>query len=295
MEKRDYDLELIRMEFMDGVSQIATEAWESQKTAVHEINLGPVTEEQRKHYHKEVDDMVLVSQRWWVEKQSEFVSKLIADYKSNIFFRQIAQNNEKDLMTINENLKNQNFLTALFTNRMLIRQGNTLDAKYTILSDLVNRCFTLKDDNYRTGDKNISSVLRQGLIDYLLTSFLSGDYGDNEKNKHTYRLHFFTFLPIHLMSGNVMSPNAEDLTYFTKYFECYCKFITKLLRIKERIADKNVFDKNMSYQDFVKTIPMEELNDNTVFDKNMSYQDFLKTMDDKMGGRKKTRKHRKRR
>ena len=96
------------------------------------------------------------------------------------------------------------------------------------------------------------------------------------------------------MSGNVMSPNAEDLTYFTKYFECYCKFITKLLRIKERIADKTIFDKNMSYQDFVKTIPMEEPNDNTIFDKNMSYQDFLKTMDDKMGGRKKTRKHRKR-
>ena len=219
MEKRDYDLELIRMEFMDGVSQIATEAWESQKTAVLERSTGPMTEEQKKQYYQGIHDTVLVSQRWWVEKQTEFVSKLIADYKSNIFFRQIAQNNEKDLMTINENLKNQNFLTALFTNRMLITPDNSLDAKYTILSGLVNRGFTLKDDNYRTGDKNMSHTLRAGLIEYLLTSFLSGDYGDNEKNKHTYRLHNFSFLPMHLISGNVMSPNAEDLTYFTKFFE----------------------------------------------------------------------------
>ena len=296
MEKRDYDLELIRMEFMDGVSQIATEAWESQKTAVLERSTGPMSEEQKKQYYQEIHDTVLVSQRWWVEKQSEFVSKLIADYKSNIFFRQIAQNCENDLMTINENLKNQNFLTALFKNRMLI-SDNSLAGKHTILSDLVNRCFTLKDDNYKAGDKYISHTLRAGLLEYLLTSFVSGDYGDPEKNKHTHRLWNFSFLPMHLMSGNVMSPYVEDLTYFTKYFECYCKFITKLLKIKERLADNTVFDKNMSYQDFLKTISMEEItpNDNTVFDKNMSYQDFLKTMDDKMGGCKKTRKYRKRR
>lgn len=297
MEKRDYDLELIRMEFMDGVSQIATEAWESQKPAVLERSTGPMSEEQKKQYYQGIHDTVLVSQRWWVEKQSEFVSKLIADYKSNIFFKQIAQNCENDLMTINENLKNQNFLTALLKNRMLgPLSDNSLVSKHTILSDLVNRGFTLKDDTYRIGDKNISHTLRGGLLEYLLTSFLSGDYGDNERNKHTHCLRYFSFLPMHLISGGVMTPNVEDLTYFTKYFECYCKFITKLLKIKERLADKTIFDKNMSYQDFLKTIPMEEMtpNDNTVFDKNMSYQDFLKTMDDKMGGRKKTRKYRKR-
>ena len=295
MEKRDYDLELIRMEFMDGVSQIATEAWESQKPAALEINLGQVTEEQRKQHYKNMDDAVLIEQRWWVEKQSEFVSKLIADYKSNIFFRQIAQNSENDLMTINEILKNQNVLTAFLKNEMLGRfSDNSLASKHTILSHLVNRCFTLKDDNYKTSTESMTYIFIFSLLEYLLTSFVSGDYGDNERNKHTHCLRYFSFLPMHLISGGVMTPNVEDLTYFTKYFECYCKFITKLLKIKERLADKTIFDKNMSYQDFVKTIPMEEPNDNTVFDKNMSYQDFLKTMNDKMGGRKKTRKYRKR-
>ena len=92
------------MEFMDGVSQIATEAWESQKPAVLERPTGPMSEEQKKQHYQGIRDTVLVSQRWWVEKQSEFVSKLIADYKSNIFFRQIAKQNENDLNKINENL-----------------------------------------------------------------------------------------------------------------------------------------------------------------------------------------------
>jgi hypothetical protein len=238
MEKRDYNLELIRIEFMDGISQIPTEAWESQKPAALEISLGQVTEEQRKQHYKNMDDIVLLTQRWWVEKQSEFVSKLIADYKSNIFFRQIAQNSEKDLNTINQNLKNQNFLTAIFTNKIVLIGNNKLDDKFRVLSDLVNRCFTLKDDTYKVEDENISLVLRVGLLDDLLTSYLSGDYGYSEKiddkfiSKYQYKMinSYFSFLPMHFITGADMNPKL-DLTYFTKYFECYCKFINKLLRI----------------------------------------------------------------
>jgi hypothetical protein len=313
MEKRDYDLELIRMEFMDGVSQIATEAWESQKPAALEINLGQVTEEQRKQRYKYMDDMVLLTQRWWVEKQSEFVSKLIADYKSNIFFRQIAQNCENDLYKINENLKNAEKMTTLSNgliknkpHQAAITPDSKLDNKFNVLYDLLNRVFRdYKDTAYVAGEEYISGFafsIKVGLLDDLLTAYLSGHYARSEniidkylpgKYKYNMSFSYFSFLPMHFISGADTHPKL-DLTYFTKYFECYCKFITKLLRIKERIADKNVFDKNMSYQDFVKTIPMEELNDNTIFDKNMSYQNFVKAMDDKMGGRKKTRKHKKR-
>ena len=49
---------------------------------------------------------------------------------------------------------------------------------------------------------------------------------------------------------------------------------------KEMLPEKPIFDKNMPYQDFLKTIPIEELeaSKKNEFDKNMSYQDFLKTI-----------------
>ena len=247
MEKRDYDLELIRMEFMDGISQIPTEAWESQKLAALEIHLGQVTEEQRKQHYKNMDDIVLLTQRWWVEKQNEFVSKLIGEYKSNIFFRQIAQNCENDLNKINENLKNAEKMTTLLNELIKNKQhagigNNKLAEKFNVLYDLLNRVFRdYKDTAYVAGEENQSSLqfsIKVGLLDDLLTAYLSGHYARNEnivdkylpeKYQYTMSLSYFSFLPMHFISGADTHPKL-DLTYFTKYFECYCNFINKLLR-----------------------------------------------------------------
>jgi len=290
MEKRDYDLELIRMEFMDGISQIPTEAWESQKPAALEIPLGQVTEEQRKQYYKNMDDIVLLIQRWWVEKQSEFVSKLIGEYKSNIFFRQIAQNYENDLNKINENLKNAEKMTTLLNEliknkppQAAIESNSKLDNKFNVLYDLLNRVFRdYKDTAYVAGEEYISGLpfsIKAGLLDDLLTAYLSGHYARNEnivdkylpgKYQYNMSLSYLNFLPMHFISGADMNPKL-DLTYFTKYFECYCKFINKLLRIS---SEPRVFGP--------KRVPPRRPIRVSI------HEDEYKN-----GGSKKTRKHRK--
>ncbi len=272
MDQRDYELKLVQMEFMDGVSEIAREAWENQKSAVAEIPVGGMTETQKKQHHENINEIVLLTQRWWIEKQYELVSKMIDDYKTNSFFRQIAKQNEKDLDTINENLKNienmKKFFKELGKNKPQHQAigNNTINDKFKVLGDMINRIFRdYKDDDYQPGEEYISSLpltMRVGLMDDLLTSYLSGDYRYDEKindkyiEKYVYRMQYFSFLPMKFLNGADIYPKI-DLTYFKKYFECYCKFLTKLLKI--------------------------EIGDETT---------LIATS--KRGGSKKTRKHRKR-
>ena len=247
MEQRNYDLELLRMNFMNEISEIATGAWEIQKSAVAEIQLGQMSETQKKQHHENINEIVLLTQRWWIEKQSELVSKMIDDYKTNSFFRQIAKQNENNLDTINENLKNiesmKKFLKELGKNKPRHQEigNNTINDKFKVLGDMINRVFRdYKDDDYHPGEESISSLpltMRVGLIDDLLTSYLSGDYRYDEKisdkyiQKYEYRMQYFSFLPMKFSDGADINPKI-DLTHFKKYFECYCKFLTNLLKIE---------------------------------------------------------------
>lgn len=247
MEQRNYDLELLRMDFMNEISEIATGAWEDQKSVVAATPLGPMTETQKKQHHENINEIVLLTQRWWIEKQSELVSKMIDDYKTNSFFRQIAKQNEKDLDTINEKLKNEKemktLLKALKKNKPRHQAigNNTINDKFKVLGDMINRVFRdYKDDDYQPGEESISSLpltMRVGLFDDLLTSYLSGDYRSDEKisdkyiQKYEYRMQYFSFLPMTFLDGADNYPKI-DLKYFTQYFEYYCKFLTNLLKIE---------------------------------------------------------------
>ena len=248
MNQRDYELELVRMEFVDGVSEIARDAWKSQWPIVFSVETGPMSELQKDNYYKSIIDIALLAQRWWIDKQTEFVSKLIDNYKTNLFFRQIAEQNKKDLDIINEKLKDaekmKNFLIELKKNKPHNQSisGNKLDNKFQVLHDLLNRVFRdYKDNAYVAGDEYISSLpfqFKVGLLDDLLTAYLSGHYARNEKiddkylSKYQYNmsLSYFSFLPMNFESGADINPQL-DLTYFIPYFECYCNFITKLLEI----------------------------------------------------------------
>lgn len=257
MKERDYELELVRIEFVDGVSKIAISAWKSQWPIVQSVETGTMSELQKDDYYKLIYNIALLTQRWWIDKQTEFISKLIDNYKTNLFFREIAQQNKNDLDIINEKLKDaekmKKFLIELKKNKpdQQSISGNKLINKFTVLHDLLNRVFRdYKDNAYVAGDEyrsNLPFQTKVGLLDDLLTAYLSGHYARNEKiddkylpEKYQYNmsLSYFSFLPMNFESGADTNPQL-DLTYFIPYFECYCNFITRLLEIDINIDIDN--------------------------------------------------------
>jgi hypothetical protein len=247
IEQQDYNLNLVRIEFMNCVSEIASDAWKFKYDDAHGQPTGPMSDKQKEQYHTMTDDIALVTQRWWIDKQTEFISKLIDNYKNNIFFRQLAKHNEKDLDEINEKLKNadgmKRFLLDIHKYKPSSQSigNNKIENKFNVLNDLLNRVFlNYNYEEYVAGKEILSSLpfpIRTGLLDDLLTSYLSGDYAFNEKGdydknipKHQYTMRYFSFLPMRFESGADTHPKL-DLQFFIRYFECYCKVITSLLKI----------------------------------------------------------------
>ena len=97
MEQRDYELEIIRMEFMDKISEIAREALESQKKLI---------------VHTDTD-FPLSNASDWVTNQSEFITKLINNWKGNELFRDLVGKKMNNLDTIDKNVNDLEFIDTI--------------------------------------------------------------------------------------------------------------------------------------------------------------------------------------
>lgn len=240
MEQRDYEFEIIRMEFMDKILEIAREAWESQRETWRQVyadspgNLDTM------------ENTALHEQSWWVEKQLEFISKLIDNFKNNSAFRQIVSINQPSMDEIDHGLQNEEFIGEFLNNPDLKKNrliegdgGIRFGSKVGFLSDLLNRCFRKESLD------NLPAIITQGLLFEMIFSFLSGSMKDSERSSLEIRgqgrenvfrnIRYLNLFPL-VATGVNNIYYAPTLTYFQKYFSCYYRCLTELLQV-------NVYDK----------------------------------------------------
>ena len=253
MEQRDYELEIIRMEFMDKILEIAREAWESQRETWRQVSADSPGNLDT------MENTALHEQSWWVEKQLEFISKLIDNFKNNSAFRQIVSINQPSMDEIDHGLQNEEFIGEFLNNpdlkknRLIEGHGDIrFGSKVGFLSDLLNRCFRKKSNSYQPGEESLSSlsaIITQGLLFEMIFSFLSGSMKDYERSsleisgqgrESVFRnIRHLNLFPL-VATGVNNIYYAPTLTYFQKYFSCYYRCLTELLQVNvyDRIDNK---------------------------------------------------------
>ena len=217
MEQRDYELEIIRMEFMDKISEIAREALESQKKLI---------------VHTDTD-FPLSNASDWVTNQSEFITKLINNWKGNELFRDLVGKKMNNLDTIDKNVNDLEFIDTIMPSignagtRIGFagsHNGRVSDpnASYFYISETLNRCLRQIGNRQLTaGAENLPQDIRYSLIDDMINSFIC-----NKMPHIGAAVNLLPFIFIHGEGG----PIKPSLTYFQKYFSCYCRCLTGLLQ-----------------------------------------------------------------